>query len=70
MLSLSNLLCVHRADNESLCYSHRSAASENSPRPVVVWAVTEACNLRSVHCYAAAEPKAAPGELTTEKGRD
>src|SRR5690606_4019705 len=46
-----------------------TAAPQDTPRPVVVWAVTKACNLRCVHCYAAAEPNASPGELTTEEGR-
>ncbi len=38
------------------------------PRPVVVWAVTRACNLRCVHCYASATPGPAPGELSTAEG--
>lgn len=39
-----------------------------TPRPVVVWALTKACNLRCVHCYAAATPDADPNELTYEEG--
>jgi radical SAM protein with 4Fe4S-binding SPASM domain len=35
---------------------------------VTVWALTKACNLRCVHCYAAATPGPAPGELTHEEG--
>lgn len=69
MLSLSNLLCDHQAGNERLRYGHRRRAADEAPRPVVVWAVTQACNLRCVHCYASAEPHAAPGELSTEEGR-
>lgn len=69
MLSLSNLLCDHRAGNESLRYGHARAADGSAvPRPVVVWAVTRACNLRCVHCYASAEPDALPNELTAEEG--
>jgi radical SAM protein with 4Fe4S-binding SPASM domain len=40
-----------------------------APRPVTVWAVTKACNLRCVHCYASACADPAPGELTHEEGR-
>ena len=36
---------------------------------MVVWAVTRACNLRCVHCYASADPSPAPGELSHEEGR-
>lgn len=40
-----------------------------APRPVVVWAVTKACNLRCVHCYASANAEPAPDEFTHEEGR-
>lgn len=75
MLSLSNLLCDHQAGNERLRYGHhgrKAAASgggDAAPRPVTVWAVTKACNLRCVHCYASASADAAPGELTHQEGR-
>ncbi len=71
MLSISNLLCNHAAGNEALRYGHvaRDAAVDTTPRPVVVWAATKACNLRCVHCYASADPHAAPGELTHDEGR-
>jgi radical SAM protein with 4Fe4S-binding SPASM domain len=34
-----------------------------------VWAVTRACNLRCVHCYATATPDAESGELSNAEGR-
>lgn len=72
MLSVTNLLCGHRAGNERLRYGHaragREAATDATPRPVVVWAVTKACNLRCVHCYASADARPAPGELTFDEG--
>lgn len=74
MLSVSNLLCGQRAGNEALRYGHtrrgRAACGDaDVPRPVVVWALTKACNLRCVHCYASASsPGPAPGELTFEDG--
>ncbi len=67
MISVSNLLCNHTAGNERLRYGHL-AAKTGAPRPVVVWAVTKACNLRCVHCYASATPGPAEGELTREEG--
>lgn len=72
MLSLSNLLCDHQAGNESLRYGHHRRTASGAavvPKPVVVWAVTKACNLRCVHCYASATPDALPGELTHDEGR-
>lgn len=67
MLSVSNLLCGHSAGNEKLRYGHVRPVRD-IPRPVVVWAVTRACNLRCVHCYATATPGPAPGELTRDEG--
>ena len=74
MLSVSNLLCDHAAGNERLRYGHVRGAGEgdlvsidrfgSAPRPVVVWAVTKACNLRCVHCYASAGADPAPNELS------
>jgi radical SAM protein with 4Fe4S-binding SPASM domain len=72
MLSITNLLCDHRAGNEALRYGHTRRAprerADEIPRPVVVWAVTKACNLRCVHCYASADANPAPGELTPSEG--
>jgi Fe-coproporphyrin III synthase len=78
MFSVSNLLCDHQSGNERLRYGHRASPSglvdvtqdpyHGSPRPVVVWAVTKACNLRCVHCYASATPGPAPSELTRAEG--
>lgn len=78
MLSVTDLLCDRAAGNESLRYGHvRGDRARNAkdlaatiPRPVVVWAVTKACNLRCVHCYASASPGPAPDELTDDEGRE
>lgn len=72
MLSITNLLCDHRAGNEALRYGHTRRFADRSdavPRPVVVWAVTKACNLKCVHCYASADANPAPGELSHDEGR-
>ena len=72
MLSISNLLCGRRAGNEALRYGHvrrgGTPGGGGVPRPVVVWALTKACNLRCVHCYASATPGPAPGELSFVEG--
>ncbi len=70
MFSVTNLLCDFDGGSERLRYGHRHAAGEMElvPRPVVVWALTKACNLKCVHCYASASAKPAPDELTTTEG--
>src|SRR5688500_11101401 len=71
MLSVSNLLCGQRAGNEALRYGHVVAGGRGrggAPRAVVGWALTKACNLRCVHCYASATPGPAPGELSFHEG--
>lgn len=68
MLSVSNLLCNHSTGNERLRYGHLRREADPIPRPVVVWAVTKACNLRCVHCYASATAGPAPNELTRDEG--
>jgi radical SAM protein len=35
---------------------------------LVIWEVTQACDLACVHCRASAQPNRNPGELTTEQG--
>jgi radical SAM protein with 4Fe4S-binding SPASM domain len=72
MMSISNILCEHQSGNERLRYGHvpttHDRLADPTPRPVVVWAVTKACNLRCVHCYASASANASPDELTFEQG--
>lgn len=47
----------------------RRVAEENGvPKPVVVWGVTRACNQKCVHCYASANSKPSPDELTFKEG--
>ena len=38
-------------------------------RPLVVWNVTNRCNLRCMHCYAGATDAKDPRELTTDEGK-
>ena len=36
---------------------------------IVIWEVTQACDLACVHCRASAQPKRNPSELSTEEGK-
>jgi 12,18-didecarboxysiroheme deacetylase len=38
-------------------------------RPVVVWNVTQRCNLKCIHCYAHAKDRSFKNELSTEEGK-
>jgi pseudo-rSAM protein/SPASM domain protein len=78
MISVSKLLCGGVAEGDGLRYDAAGDASEadvdqirerKQRRPVVVWNVTKGCNLACKHCYADAEVERAPGELTTEEGK-
>ena len=45
-------------------------AIDFSERPyIVIWEVTQACDLACVHCRASAQPKRNPMELSTEEGK-
>lgn len=71
MLNVTNLLCGYNTGNEALRYGHTRRAAKcpsEAPRPVVAWAITRACNLRCVHCYAAADASPAKGELSFTEG--
>ena len=35
---------------------------------LVIWEVTQACDLACAHCRACAQPDRSPAELTTEEG--
>ncbi len=75
MISVSKLLCDLDAESDGLRYDAAADSSkpqiseERQRRPVVVWNATKRCNLRCEHCYAAADVKGAPGELTTAEGK-
>ena len=42
---------------------------QENPPPVVVWNVTNLCNMTCPHCYSSARVKAVEGELTGEQAR-
>jgi Fe-coproporphyrin III synthase len=76
MIGISKLYCGTVEPSDALRYgrhsgnlpSHLLQFSEDK-RPVVVWNITRACNLKCVHCYAHATEGATGDELSTDEGR-
>jgi len=63
MISITRLLCNSIGPGDYLRYEKKE-----SPRPVIVWNCTRQCNLNCIHCYASADNKKSPNELTTAEG--
>jgi len=61
MISVSKLIKGHSEPGDSLRYRG------GRRKPIVVLNATRACNLKCVHCYAAAGSGPADGELTTDE---
>lgn len=75
MLSVSRLLNGRVGPQDALRYGRRSGAGPahllhyaRDKKPVVVWNVTQRCNLHCGHCYADSHDREYPGELSTEEG--
>jgi 12,18-didecarboxysiroheme deacetylase len=76
MIGISKLYCGTVEPSDALRYSRDSKRLPShllqfslDKKPVVVWNVTQRCNLRCVHCYARATAEASPEELSTEEGK-
>jgi len=75
MIGISKLYCGTVEASDPLRYGRRAKDLPShllqfsaDKKPVVVWNVTKACNLRCIHCYASADNRPAEYELTTEEG--
>jgi len=73
MIGISKLYCGTVEASDPLRYGRSSKELPShllqfsaDKKPVVVWNITSACNLKCVHCYASAGKMA--GELTTKQG--
>lgn len=71
MIGISKLYCGSAEASDVLRYGAHSKALPShllqfsrDKRPVVVWNVTQRCNLKCVHCYADATPVATTSELS------
>jgi 12,18-didecarboxysiroheme deacetylase len=76
VIGISKLYCGTIEPSDALRYGRDSGdlpphllQFSADKKPVVVWNMTQACNLKCVHCYAHAVEKAKGKELTTEEGR-
>jgi Fe-coproporphyrin III synthase len=77
MIGISKLYCGTVEPSDALRYGRDSSnlpshllQFSKDKRPVVVWNITRACNLKCVHCYAHATDDATSNELTTAQGRE
>ena len=75
MLSVSRLLNGQVGPQDALRYGRKAGAGpahllhySADKKPVVVWNVTQRCNLHCGHCYADSHDQEYPGELSTEEG--
>jgi Fe-coproporphyrin III synthase len=77
MIGISKLYCGTVEPSDALRYGRRSGELPShllqfsiDKKPVVVWNVTQACNLKCVHCYARARERSASKELSRRQGLD
>ena len=75
MIGISKLYCGTVEPSDALRYGRRSKdlpshllQFSEDKKPVVVWNVTRACNLKCVHCYARAVARTRERELNHEQG--
>jgi len=75
MIGISKLYCGTVEPSDALRYGRHTGKLpshllqfSSDKRPVVVWNVTRACNLRCVHCYANAVDQSSDDQLTTDQG--
>ncbi|MBW2624118.1 MAG: 12,18-didecarboxysiroheme deacetylase [Deltaproteobacteria bacterium] len=75
MIGISKLYCGVVEPSDALRYGRRSKELPShllqfakDKKPVVVWNMTQACNLKCVHCYAQAKVRAGQDELSTAEG--
>lgn len=77
MLSVSRLLGGGLEPGDALRYGRSTAESpahllhfSEDKKPVMVWNVTQRCNLHCAHCYADSHDRDYEGELSHEEGLD
>ena len=76
MIGISKLYCGAVEASDPLRYGRSSKDLPShllqfslDKKPVVVWNVTQRCNLRCVHCYSASEDREYGGELALDEGK-
>jgi 12,18-didecarboxysiroheme deacetylase len=75
MIGISKLYCGTVEPSDALRYGRRSSdlpshllQFSEDKKPVVVWNVTKACNLRCIHCYSGSDARTGEDELSHEEG--
>ncbi|MEK9150432.1 MAG: radical SAM protein, partial [Candidatus Desantisbacteria bacterium] len=77
MIGVTKLLCGQETAADALRYGRNTSRlppellqfSEDK-RPIVVWNMTQKCNLKCIHCYAHARDTEFFGELTTDEAKE
>lgn len=76
MIGISKLYCGTVEPSDALRYGRMSSKLpshllqfSSDKRPVIVWNITQRCNLKCVHCYAQAKNMAVDSELSTLEGK-
>ncbi|MBA2880582.1 12,18-didecarboxysiroheme deacetylase [Desulfosalsimonas propionicica] len=76
MIGISKLYCGTVEPSDALRYGRQSGQLPShllqfsiDKRPVVVWNITQRCNLKCIHCYAHAKARQQDNELTTDEGK-
>jgi 12,18-didecarboxysiroheme deacetylase len=76
MIGISKLYCGTVEPSDALRYGRQSGQLPSHllqfsiyKRPVVVWNITQRCNLKCIHCYAHAKARQQDNELTTDEGK-
>lgn len=74
MIGISKLYCGTVEPSDPIRYGRQAKRLPShllqfsaDKKPVVVWNITKACNLRCIHCYASSDNSPDPNELTFEE---
>ncbi len=77
MIGISKLYCNQVEPSDALRYGRQSGSLPShllqfsaDKKPVVVWNMTQRCNLKCVHCYAHALKEDGSDPISTEKGKE
>lgn len=75
MIGISKLYCGTIEPSDPLRYGRHSSSLpshllqfSSDAKPVIVWNITQRCNLRCIHCYAHADTRCNERELTADQG--
>ena len=67
MINISKLYCNQDTGDDWIRYRRKDSSPER--RPVVVWNITKACNLKCIHCYSSSGTDKSADELTGKEAR-